>query len=146
TGIPPRTGAGPGIMTAVPEGFRRRLQELNGPEPEVAKGETGDATGRSQALTQGINIKLPFEHAVNPAIDVSLELVHFPTRKLMLYENALGVVIFPGGFGTLDELFEVWRLKIAGRLNDPFVLYGSEFWDPIVDCLRGMTLSGERHT
>lgn len=146
TGIPPRTGAGPGIMTAVPEGFRRRLQELNGPEPEVAQGETGDETGRPQALTQGINIKLPFEQSVNPAIDVSLELVHFPTRKLMLYENALGVVIFPGGFGTLDELFEVWRLKIAGRLNDPFVLYGSEFWDPIVNCLRGMTLSGERHT
>lgn len=145
TGIPPRTGAGPGIMSAVPEGFRRRLLESEA-VPKPAESVTEAPTGRAQALTQGINIKLPFEQRVNPSIDVSLELVHFPTRKMMLYVNTLGIVIFPGGFGTLDELFEVWRLKIAGRRSDPLVLYGREFWAPIVDCLRGLTRSPERET
>lgn len=145
TGIPPRTGAGPGIMSAVPEGFRRRLQE-SAPMPELTEAVTAAPTARAQALTQGINIKLPFEQRVNPAIDVSLELVYFPTRKLMLYENTLGIVIFPGGFGTLDELFEVWRLKIAGRRSDPLVLYGRDFWEPIVDCMRGQTRSKVRVT
>lgn len=138
TGIPPRTGAGPGIMTAVPEGFRRGLRA--GPSADAPAEPPAAYTGRAQALTQGFNIQLPFEQSVNPSIDVSLELVHFPTRKLMLYENALGIVIFPGGFGTLDELFEVWRLKIAGRLNDPFVLFGCDFWGPIVDVLRRATM------
>lgn len=125
TGIPPRTGAGPGIMTAVPEGFRRRLAALNPAQAALEAAEpTRQQNNRAQSWTQGFNIKLPFEQSVNPAIDVSLELVHFPTRKLMLYENALGIVIFPGGYGTMDELFEVWRLKIAGRLGDPFVLFG----------------------
>lgn len=144
TAIPPRTGAGPGIMTAVPDGFRRRLRALgHGGDGEVDQSHGPD---RPQALTQGFNIKLPFEQAVNPSIEVSLELVHFPTRKLMLYENALGIVIFPGGFGTLDELFEVWRLKIAGRLHDPFVLYGRDFWSPIVEALRGMCHGTRRAT
>lgn len=142
TGVPPRTGAGPGIMTAVPMGFRRRVQQLAG-NPSPVEMEPVDDGARNQALTQGFNIKLPFEQAVNPAIDVSLELVHFPTRKLMLWENALGVVFFPGGFGTLDELFETWRLKLAGRLNDPFVLYGSAFWQPLIEVLRRVASARE---
>jgi uncharacterized protein (TIGR00730 family) len=147
TGIPPRTGAGPGIMTAVPEGFRRRLQKMHvDVGATTSEAPASRVTGRPQALTQGFNIRLPFEQAVNPAIDVSLELVHFPTRKLMLYENSFGVVIFPGGFGTLDELFEMWRLKAAGRLQHPFVLFGCSFWQPITDVLRSMTRSDERAT
>jgi hypothetical protein len=142
--IPPRTGAGPGIMTAVPDGFRRRLRALG--QGDEGPPDPAPDPRRPQALTQGFNIKLPFEQAVNPSIEVSLELVHFPTRKLMLYENALGIVIFPGGFGTLDELFEVWRLKIAGRLHDPFVLYGRDFWTPIIGALRAMCFAGRRVT
>ena len=96
TGIPPRTSAGPGIMTAVPEGFRRKYQELDASVGSPSSSGTASrVTGRPQALTQGFNIRLPFEQSVNPAIDVSLELVHFPTRKLMLYENSYGAVIFP---------------------------------------------------
>ncbi len=152
-GIPPRTGAGPGIMSAVPEGYRARLaaKAPEGPvreaaaavaaavsaQAEVEASTSSSETDRGQALTQGFNIRLPFEQVVNPAIDVSLELAHFPTRKLMLYENAYGVIIFPGGFGTLDELFEIWRLKLAGRLADPFVLFGRDFWGPLVEALRG---------
>ena len=141
-GIPPRTGAGPGVMTAVPQGYRRALARPEEGSPAPA----APITGRPQALTQGFNIQLPFEQAVNPDIEVSLELVHFPTRKLMLYENALGVVIFPGGFGTLDELFEVWRLKSAGVLSDPFILFGRAFWAPLVAALEAMTLGGRRVT
>jgi uncharacterized protein (TIGR00730 family) len=139
--IPPRTGAGPGIMSAVPEGYRRRLLEQGQASPDEGQGrDAQDASpdARGQLLTQGFNIRLPFEQVVNPAIDVSLELSHFPTRKLMLYENALGVVIFPGGFGTLDELFEIWRLKIAGRLSGPFVLFGRDFWSPLLDALQAI--------
>ena len=131
-GIPPRTGAGPGIMSAVPEGFRRRLTESgqNGDPSPVHQPGHGP-----QPLTQGFNIILPFEQEVNPAIDLSMELAHFPTRKLMLYKNCLGLVIFPGGFGTLDELLEVWRLKAAGNLNFPVVLFGRDFWKPLKTAL-----------
>ena len=148
TGIPPRTGAGPGIMTAVPAGFHRKLHE-DGVWEGNGNGNDGTTQGqdeRPQALTQGFNIKLPFEQSINPAIDVSLELAHFPTRKLMLYANTLGIVIFPGGFGTLDELFEVWRLKSAGRLNHPFVVFGRDFWEPLAEALRQSTLGARRET
>ncbi len=145
--IPPRTGAGPGIMTAVPSGFRQKLRELGEPDPgEPPVTETDRRNGRAQALTQGFNIKLPFEQSINPAIDIALELAHFPTRKLMLYANTLGIVIFPGGFGTLDELFEVWRLKSAGRLNHPFVLFGRNFWGPLAETLQKSALGEGRKT
>jgi uncharacterized protein (TIGR00730 family) len=147
-GVPPRTGAGPGIMTAVPDGFRRRLRARAVPSDDDAPvpDSASRMTGRAQALTQGFNIRLPFEQAVNPSIDVSLELVHFPTRKLMLYENTRGVVVFPGGFGTLDELFEIWRLKAAGRLNNPIVLFGKDFWQPLHDALQFMAFGCGRST
>jgi len=148
TGIPPRTGAGPGIMTAVPDGFHRRLQHDGIWDGVGSNGsnDVHDQREKPQALTQGFNIKLPFEQSINPAIDVSLELTHFPTRKLMLYANTLGIVIFPGGFGTLDELFEVWRLKSAGRLNHPFVLFGRDFWGPLAEALRQSTSGAGRET
>ncbi len=141
--VPPRTGAGPGIMSAVPEGFRRARAAAGDGAAARAAGEGGPPEGpqgTGQLLTQGFNIVLPFEQMVNPAIDVSLELAHFPTRKLMLYANCLGLVIFPGGFGTLDELLEVWRLAHAGRLTYPFVLYGREFWGPLGE---GLTRAAE---
>jgi len=135
-------------MTAVPSGFHQQLHndgvwDGHGNDSESVSPEHHE---RPQALTQGFNIKLPFEQSINPAIDVSLELAHFPTRKLMLYANTLGIVIFPGGFGTLDELFEVWRLKSAGRLNHPFVLFGRDFWGPLAEALQQSTLGAGRET
>jgi len=135
-------------MTAVPAGFHRKLHEDglwdgNGNSSEDTLLEQHE---RPQALTQGFNIEQPFEQCVNPSIDVSLDLAHFPTRKLMLYANSLGIVIFPGGFGTLDELFEVWRLKSAGRLNHPFVLFGRDFWGPLAEALQQSTLGAGRET
>jgi uncharacterized protein (TIGR00730 family) len=146
TGIPPRTGAGPGIMTAVPDGFHKKLLADGVWDGNGGNNATHEPHEQPQALTQGFNIKLPFEQSINPAIDISLELAHFPTRKLMLYANTLGIVIFPGGFGTLDELFEVWRLKSAGRLNHPFVLFGRDFWGPLAEALQQSTLGAGRET
>ena len=135
-GIPPRTGAGPGIMTAVPSGFHQQLHKdgvwdghSNG--SESASHEHHE---RPQALTQGFNIKLPFEQSINPAIDVSLELAHFPTRKLMLYANTLGIVIFPGGFGTMHQLFELLTHIETKKMNPlPIILFGREFWQPLLE-------------
>ncbi len=130
--IPPRIGAGPGIMAAVPAGFRERLGEDHASyEAAVADRERRGL----RALTQGFNIILPREQAVNPDIDISMELGQLPTRKLMLYQNALGLIVFPGGFGTLDELFEVWRLKVAGFFDYPLVLFDRDFWQPLADAL-----------
>lgn len=131
--IPPRTGAGPGIMRAVPEGFRNRANDADNGDCPALQRQIGEG---AQPLTQGFNIILPFEQSVNPAIDLSMELAHFPTRKLMLYQNALGLVIFPGGFGTVDELIEVWRLKAAGDLDFPVLLYGNDFWKPFEQALQ----------
>lgn len=130
--IPPRTGAGPGIMAAVPAGFRERL----GRDHADYEAAAADRERRGlRALTQGFNIILPREQSINPDIDISMELGQLPTRKLMLYQNALGLIVFPGGFGTLDELFEVWRLKVAGFLDYPLVLFDREFWEPLADAL-----------
>ncbi|MFH1810098.1 MAG: LOG family protein [Pseudomonadota bacterium] len=138
SGIPPRTGAGPGIMTSVPQGYKE------------AKGhpQTGNAVyfapvlegfseqaSRDDTRTQGFNILLPHEQGLNDAIDTATELVMFPYRKLALYENVRGLVTFPGGFGTLDELFEVWSLAVRGRHSDPMAVIGKTFWQPLLDTI-----------
>jgi len=62
-------------------------------------------------------------------------VAQFPYRKAALYENARGLVTFPGGYGTLDELFEVWGRGVRGRHRDPMVVVGSEFWKPLLDTI-----------
>lgn len=131
--IPPRTGAGPGIMAAVPAGFRARLGRDHADYEAAAAAREKRGV---RALTQGFNIILPREQAINPDIDISMELTHLPTRKLMLYQNALGLIVFPGGFGTIDELLEVWRLKVAGFLDYPIVLFDRAFWEPLAQALK----------
>jgi hypothetical protein len=147
-GIPPRTGAGPGIMTSVPEGYKAEEKDKRCKTGAFVKAIVeGYAAGNPAAeipLTQGIKIFLPFEPDTNEAIDRSVELVTFPIRRLMLYENSLALVVFPGGIGTLDELFEVWARRLSGRHNDPIVLYGSSFFGPIMDALRHVLLDGSR--
>jgi uncharacterized protein (TIGR00730 family) len=146
-GIPPRTGAGPGIMTSVPEGYRLGVEASAAPTGAFAQGLCGafDATSkRSTSRTQGIKIYLPFEPEVNAAIDDHVEMMTFPVRRLMLYENSLGLVVFPGGFGTLDELFEVWSRRAQQRHADPIIFVGEAFWTPILGALRRMLVSGKR--
>lgn len=108
------TGGGPGIMEAVGRGVAAVDRRLN----------------------VGLNISLPREQHANPYVDPDLifEFHYFFMRKFWFANLALGVVVFPGGFGTLDELFEVLTLiqtnKVAPR---PLLLFGSSYWSRIID-------------
>lgn len=100
------TGGGPGIMEAANRGAR-------------------DAG----ALSIGCNILLPMEQAPNPYTDITLHFDHFFVRKVMLLKYSSAFVLLPGGFGTMDEIFETATLMQTGKICDfPFVLMGSDYW------------------
>jgi uncharacterized protein (TIGR00730 family) len=108
------TGGGPGAMEAANRGAR----------------EAG-------ATSVGINIELPFEQAMNPYVDVGLRCHYFFTRKLFFVRYASGFVVLPGGFGTLDELFEALTLMQTGKaVNFAVVLLGSSYWSGLLEWLR----------
>ncbi len=110
-GVPPRTGAGPGIMAAVLEGYLDEMKKkLLGP--------------RNQ--TQGIKIKLPFEAEINEFVQMWKEYQRFLTRLDALEENSKGGIFLPGGFGTLNEVFDYWDKGI------PMAFLGKKFWNPIL--------------
>ena len=112
------TGGGPGVMEAANRGAR----------------EAG-------GLSVGFNIELPHEQFANPYLDISLTFKHFYARKTMFVKAAEGYVIFPGGFGTLDELFEALTLIQTGKvLHFPVVLFDSEYWRPLHDWVHGRLL------
>jgi hypothetical protein len=116
------TGGGPGIMEAANRGAR-------------------DAGG----LSIGANIELPFEQGLNEYVDLGMEFRYFFVRKVMFVKYAEGFVIFPGGFGTLDELFEALTLIQTGKVdNFPVVLYGKEYWDGMLDWIRDKPLYEEK--
>jgi uncharacterized protein (TIGR00730 family) len=105
------TGGGPGLMEAANRGAR-------------------DAG----ALSIGLNIELPFEQGGNPHCDISLEFHYFFVRKIMFVRYASGFVVFPGGFGTMDELWEALTLIQTGKITEfPVVLVGTDYWRGIVD-------------
>jgi uncharacterized protein (TIGR00730 family) len=105
------TGGGPGVMEAANRGAR----------------EGG-------GLSVGFNIELPHEQHSNPYLDIDLTFKHFYARKTMFVKAAEGFVIFPGGFGTLDELFEALTLIQTGKvLHFPVVLFDSGYWQPMLD-------------
>jgi len=113
------TGGGPGVMEAANRGAR-------------------DAGG----LSVGFNIELPHEQYANPYLDISLTFKHFYARKTMFVKAAEGFVIFPGGFGTLDELFESLTLIQTGKvLHFPVVLFDSDYWRPLLDWIKGRLLA-----
>jgi uncharacterized protein (TIGR00730 family) len=108
------TGGGPGVMEAANQGAK----------------EAG-------ALSIGLNIELPFEERPNPHQDIELTFHYFFTRKIMFVRYATGFVVLPGGFGTLDELFEALVLIQTRKIrNFPVVLVGTAFWAPMLDWLR----------
>jgi len=117
TGFTVMTGGGPGVMEAANRGAK-------------------DAGGRSI----GCNIVLPREQKPNPYLDTWIEFEHFFVRKLMLVKYSYAFVVLPGGFGTLDELFEVLTLIQTGKVEDfPVALMGRDYWRPLLDQLRVMS-------
>lgn len=115
SGFTVMTGGGPGIMEAA----NRGAKDVKG--------------GRSI----GANIKLPMEQKPNPYLDKFVEFEHFFVRKLMLIKYSYAFIVCPGGFGTLDELFEVLTLIQTGKLQDfPVALVGREYWEPGIEQLK----------
>src|SRR5262249_35536312 len=93
-------------------------------------------------LSVGCNIELPNEQALNEYVEVGIEFRHFFVRKTMFVRYASGFVIFPGGFGTLDELFESLTLAQTGKIEHfPIVLFGRDYWSGLLDWLRENALA-----
>jgi uncharacterized protein (TIGR00730 family) len=89
------------------------------------------------AVSVGLNIELPFEQHLNPYIDLAIEFRYFFTRKVMFVRYASAFVVLPGGFGTLDELFEALTLIQTGRIRHfPVVLVGGDFWAGLLGWMR----------
>jgi uncharacterized protein (TIGR00730 family) len=111
-------GGGPGVM----EGANRGAREAGG-------------------LSIGFNIALPHEQGLNPYCDVSMTFKHFYARKTMFVKAAEGFIIFPGGFGTLDELFESLTLIQTGKIGSfPVVLCDGDYWSRMLDWIRSEML------
>ena len=105
------TGGGPGIMEAA----NRGCKEAGG-------------------LSLGVNIRLPHEQRPNPYVDRFMEFEHFFVRKVMMVKYSCAFAVFPGGFGTLDEIFETLTLMQTGKIDDfPVITIGASFWEPMID-------------
>ena len=117
--IPVITGGGPGIMAGANRGC------FGTPTPSV-----------------GLNIDLPFEQAPNPYQDIALDFRYFFVRKYLFVKHAVGFVIFPGGFGTLDELFEALTLVQTRKVDAfPIILVGVSFWSGLIDWMQERMVS-----
>ena len=106
--------------------------------------EAANKGGRlAKAPSVGCNIELPFEQASNGFLDVSVDFRYFFVRKTMFVKYACAFVIFPGGFGTMDELFESLTLIQTRKVRDfPIVLFGSSYWGGLLDWIHETMLSG----
>jgi hypothetical protein len=97
---------------------------------------------QSGGLSIGLGIELPFEQGFNEWVDLGVNFRYFFARKTVFVKYAQGFVVFPGGFGTLDELFEAITLVQTGKVTSfPLVLVGSRFWGPLLVWLRESLLA-----
>ena len=113
------TGGGPGAMEAANKG----ASECGG-------------------VSVGLGIELPHEQGMNEWVDLGVNFRYFFVRKTMFVKYAQGFVVLPGGFGTMDELFEALTLAQTGKVTSfPIVLFGSDYWGGLVDWLRGTMLT-----
>jgi uncharacterized protein (TIGR00730 family) len=114
------TGGGPGIMEAANRG-----------------------AFENKGYSVGCNIQLPFEQKPNPYVNKSITFRHFFTRKVLLAKYSYAFIIMPGGFGTMDEFFEILTLVQTKTLeNFPIVLYGKIFYQPLVNFIQSMIDAG----
>jgi uncharacterized protein (TIGR00730 family) len=114
------TGGGPGAMEAANRG-------------------AGEAGG----VSVGLGIELPFEQGLNPYVDIGVNFRYFFVRKTMFVKSASGFIVLPGGFGTLDELFEALTLVQTKKVTRfPIVLFGTAYWRGLVDWVRGTLVAG----
>jgi len=105
------TGGGPGVMEAANRGAK-------------------DVSGKSI----GCNIELPKEQQPNPYLDFNITMEHFYVRKVLLLKYSYAFVVFPGGFGTMDELFETLTLLQTNKISDfPVVLFGKDYWSKLLE-------------
>ncbi|WP_344449600.1 TIGR00730 family Rossman fold protein [Actinocorallia aurantiaca] len=108
------TGGGPGIM------------------------EAGNKGANPGGLSVGLGIELPFEQQLNEHIDIGISFRYFFVRKTMFIKYSQAFVVLPGGFGTMDELFEALTLVQTGKITRfPIVLVGREFWSPLLEWFKG---------
>lgn len=115
------SGGGPGIMEAANKGA------FYGKSPSV-----------------GLNIELPHEQKANDYQDFSIKFQHFFPRKVMFVKHAIAYVVMPGGFGTLDEMFEAITLVQTGKArNMPIILCGGEFWNGLIEWVRDQLLGNK---
>jgi len=113
------TGGGPGIMEAVNKGC-----------------------GQAGGVSVGLGIELPFEQHLNEWVDIGLNFRYFFARKTMFVKYAQAFVVLPGGFGTMDELFEALTLVQTGKVTSfPVILFDSAYWGGLVDWLRTTMLA-----
>ena len=113
------TGGGPGVMEAANKG-----------------------ASQADGVSVGLGIELPFESGLNEWVDIGINFRYFFTRKMMFVKYAQGFVVMPGGFGTLDELFEALTLTQTRKVTSfPVVLFGSSYWGGLVDWLRDTMLA-----
>jgi len=113
------TGGGPGIMEAANKGAKR-----------------------GQGKSVGLGIQLPHEQRLNGFVDIGLEFNYFFVRKMVFVKFSAGLVILPGGFGTLDEMFEVLTLVQTGKMRRiPLVIFGVEYYQGLVDWMRTRMLA-----
>ena len=114
------TGGGPGIMEAVNKG-----------------------AAQAGGVSVGLGIELPFEQSLNKHVTLGINFRYFFARKVMFLKYSRGFVVMPGGFGTFDELFEALTLVQTRKVTGfPIVLYGTEFWQPLLGWIRETVLAG----
>lgn len=113
------TGGGPGIMEAVNKG-----------------------AARAGGVSVGLGIELPFEQSLNKHVTLGINFRYFFARKVMFLKYSRGFVVMPGGLGTFDELFEALTLVQTQKVTSfPIVLYGRDYWEPLIDWLKGRVLN-----